>query len=406
MKTKQSRRLGITGLLCLAALFVNAQITITLQPNASRGKDALLTSLARNTNYSDHADFSALAWTNRGSLVHVRALLAFDLSEIPIGAVIEKAYLSLYSYKSPANGAHSTRSGSNKSVLQRVTSPWEEHTVTWNTQPSTTAIGQVYLPASRSAIQNYEQIEVSQLVQDMVNSPGANHGFMLRLAIEEVYRSMIFASSDHLNGALHPKLEVTFSDPVPVDSCVVFQARDKNGKDAALSTLKSNTNYGDHAELSGMVWTNRGVPVVVRSLLAFDLSSIPVGAEIVSANLSLYSYESPANGSHSTRNGTNACVIQRVTSTWEEHTVTWKNQPTTTEFEQVLLPASLSNIQNYEDIDVRALVQKMVDNPSANYGFMLRLFDEQIYRKMIFASSDNKDESLHPRLRVCYNVVP
>ncbi len=44
----------------------NAQ-TLTLQPDAIAGKDALLGSFANTTNYGSHPDQNAVAWTNGGA---------------------------------------------------------------------------------------------------------------------------------------------------------------------------------------------------------------------------------------------------------------------------------------------------------------------------------------------------
>ncbi|MDA3816648.1 MAG: DNRLRE domain-containing protein, partial [Prolixibacteraceae bacterium] len=117
----------------------------------------------------------------------------------------------LFAYDSPANGSHSTMDGSNEAILCRITSPWEENTVTWNNQPSVTTQNQVILPESNSSNQDYLYIDVTNLVMDMLDDPDNSHGFLLKLVIEEHYRSLIFASSDNDNPALHPKLEIYYS---------------------------------------------------------------------------------------------------------------------------------------------------------------------------------------------------
>src|SRR5205823_1863887 len=60
--------------------------------------------------------------------------------------------------------------------------------------------------------------------------------------------------------------------------------------------------------------------------------------------------------------------------------------------------------QDYTNIDVTALVQDMITNPTSNYGLMLQLVDDTAYRKLIFASSDNADPAKHPKLDICYTV--
>ena len=174
--------------------------------------------------------------------------------------------------------------------------------------------------------------------------------------------------------------------------------------DAYIDSRLDDNNYGGHPDFPSLAWTNGGTEVIGRGLINFDFSQIPTGAVILSAKLSLYSYDSPGNQSHSSQSGSNESVLKRITSAWDENSVTWNNQPTTTELNQVFLPESIASIQDYIDLDVRNLVQDIIENPSEGFGFQLSLKEEAFYRKMIFASSDNMDESLHPKLEIVYTI--
>ena len=405
MKTINNKKIVTFLLSLIFCSTINAQTTIIFQPNGSQGKDAFIESRLNNNNYGNHIDFPAMSWTNRGTPVDARGLIDFDLSNIPNGATINSASLSLYSYNSPANGANSTQDGSNRSVLTRITNSWDESTVTWNNQPKTTTQNQVFLPASTNSIQDYLNIDVTNLVQDMIINSNSSYGFLLKLVTEQYYRKMIFASSDNADSTMHPKLEVTFTEATQYNSCITLRPDGAQGKDAFIESRLNNNNYGNHIDFPAMSWTNRGTPVDARGLIDFDLSNIPNGATIDSASLSLYSYSSPANGANSTQDGSNRSVLTRITNYWDESTVTWNNQPTTTTQNQVFLPASTNSIQDYLNIDVTNLVQDMIMNPNSSYGFLLKLVTEQYYRKMIFASSDNADSTLHPKLDICYNIT-
>ena len=188
-----------------------SQTTLTLQPDSVCGKDALIRSLSLNTNFGNNIDFNAHSWTNQGAPVDHRSLIEFDLSYIAASSTIISAYLSLYSYNSPAVGSHSTLSGSNEAVIQRITSPWNENTVTWANQPIGSPINQVILPQSTNPIQDYLNIDVTNLVQDMISTPSTGHGFLFKLITEQYYRRMLFASSDNPINNFHPKLVVTYS---------------------------------------------------------------------------------------------------------------------------------------------------------------------------------------------------
>ncbi|HNW50887.1 MAG TPA: DNRLRE domain-containing protein, partial [Prolixibacteraceae bacterium] len=137
----------------------------------------------------------AMAWTWDGIPGINRGLIKFDLDQLPANSEIVKAELSLYHYEIEDKcWPMSNLSGSNAVYVQRITSDWVEDEVTWNTQPTTTIENQVILPGSSSRTQDYLDIDVTELVNQIVVS-GENYGFMLQLATEEYYRCMIFCSS-------------------------------------------------------------------------------------------------------------------------------------------------------------------------------------------------------------------
>lgn len=208
MKTK----ILITGLLICIVCIGYSQISITLQPDSVLGKDAYIHDLDIYENLGNHQDFAGIAWTCFGPLCVARNLIDFDLSVIPVNSVINSAILSLFHNPTTPNIGHSTLSGSNEAVLQRITSDWDEHKVTWDNQPNTTTQNEVILPQSTNQNEDYPEIDVTAIIQDIINNPPTGFGFMLRLRNENYYRSMIFASSDHSDSTLHPKLVIIYTD--------------------------------------------------------------------------------------------------------------------------------------------------------------------------------------------------
>jgi len=217
MKTKNLYSLFILFLLTVATF---AQTTITLQPDAATGKDTEIfdcVPCGYNTlNFGSKEDFDAIAWTNSGDDVTVRSMIEFDISTIPANSVINDARLTLYHNPTSIEGEHSTLSGSNSALLRRIITSWGENTVVWNTQPFATTNNQVVLPQSSSPIQDYIDIDVTALVQDMMDDPANSFGFMLRLQDETSYRRLIFASSDNLNNSKHPKLVITYTSTIGI----------------------------------------------------------------------------------------------------------------------------------------------------------------------------------------------
>lgn len=186
--------------------------TLTLQPNALDGKDAFINDLQPDTPSGSNPDLPAIAWTNAGLPVVVRGLVQFDLSSLPIGTTINSATFYLYHNPNSQNcsAQHQSLSGSNEGIVSRITTGWDENTVNWNNQPTISEINQVTIPTSTSATQDYA-LDVTQMVQDMVNYPTSSYGFELQLVTESYYRSLIFASSDEPDATNHPKLVINYT---------------------------------------------------------------------------------------------------------------------------------------------------------------------------------------------------
>lgn len=222
------------GLLLLIALFgcaiSYAQTTVILKPNAVVGKDAPIMKFDNNCianidsvtpanmNYANDTVLWMKDWTwsaigcSGGTL---RSLLCFTgLDTIPQNAVILSATLRLYGTNADRNTSYSGAPSnfySNAVVVEQILHPWDENTVTWNTQPPTTTVNQFTIPQSNSQYNwncTVSNPNLVAMVQNMVS--GYNYGFMLRLQTEAHYRNMVFSSSDCSDSTLWPELEVTY----------------------------------------------------------------------------------------------------------------------------------------------------------------------------------------------------
>ncbi|MBX2921431.1 MAG: DNRLRE domain-containing protein [Chitinophagaceae bacterium] len=163
----------------------------------------------------------------------------------------------------------------------------------------------------------------------------------------------------------------------------------------------------DTKEIGAAAWTKNGNPIAIRGIFKFNLSSIPSMATIKTAKLSLYSHPAPINGHHSDEvransGSDNAMLIQRVTSTWSPQTLTFYNQPSSTNTNQVVIPSTNKAFLDLVDIDVTELVKDMTVS-NANYGFFLKLQNETYYNSRIFATSEYSDAGKHPKLVIVYS---
>ncbi|MEV0589694.1 DNRLRE domain-containing protein [Nonomuraea sp. NPDC050310] len=189
-----------------------------------------------NDNYSDpdqwydswngfHLDRMLAGKSNNGS-VRWRSYLRFanlDPGSPWWGAKIENADLRLSNYKSNTCGG-SVGSGM---TVRKVTSPWEEATMTWSTQPSVTTAGQyteygAYSPDCTSTPSMAREGDLWFTVEEIVQSwvDGApNYGFQIAAGNESDNTNWRwFRSKEHTAPApAHdPVLGVDFEMPVTI----------------------------------------------------------------------------------------------------------------------------------------------------------------------------------------------
>ena len=189
---------------------------VTLQPGAADGLDVKVTSLAPTENSASFNYLAIETWTVAGETNIARTLIDFDYSSIPSGATIIKAVLTLYADTTddlsggvypPGHQQHG--GGGNSCKLNRITSPWNKQTVTWQTMPTIEDSASILLPASTSDSEPYS-IDVSNYVKDQLASPGLYYGFLIRLVTEQVYNGLFFYSSQDSHTALHPKMVIEY----------------------------------------------------------------------------------------------------------------------------------------------------------------------------------------------------
>lgn len=192
-------------------------------------------------------------------------------------------------------------------------------------------------------------------------------------------------------------------NPAPQVTLTLQPVNNPNDVGLCLANGVDGTSNG-WQDVPMISWTTGGNSLTIRSLLKFDLSSIPQTSTIESATLYLYSYPSPVpDGNLVDANfGTNnSIVLQRVTSNWASASVTWFNQPAGTSQDQVSVAhTTLSTLDL--TLNVTNLVSTMVSTNS-NYGFLMKLQNENPYTSRMFVSSHSPlSSSKYPKLVVVY----
>lgn len=182
---------------------------------------------------------------------------------------------------------------------------------------------------------------------------------------------------------------------------VIIRPGPENGYDAEVRTDRTDPIWYEDDFIAND-WTANGIAFIQRSLIRFDLSVIPEGAEILDARLSLYCNTS--TGHHQLHAGNNASYLLRITSPWDQYQVNWENQPSTTMTDSIVLPESEFTVQDYLNIDVTSQIDYFYRNPEQNYGFMMQLAEENLYACLVFGSSNHLNPEKRPMLEINYKM--
>ncbi|WP_438032551.1 DNRLRE domain-containing protein [Sorangium sp. So ce204] len=174
--------------------------------------------------------------------------------------------------------------------------------------------------------------------------------------------------------------------------CVTF--RRGLGGDVADATLwQASPTWNDGA--STALSTGTGTGGVRRSLLRFNLASVPASAEIASATLSLYqTYKIESS----------TVRVHRATAAWTESGVTWGNFGGGGQFDPAIAASFVTGgpggTTGFRNVDVTALAQAWVSGELANDGVLI---EEDAVTRSSLRSSESGSSAERPALTICYH---
>ncbi|MBN2441916.1 MAG: DNRLRE domain-containing protein [Spirochaetales bacterium] len=169
-------------------------------------------------------------------------------------------------------------------------------------------------------------------------------------------------------------------------------------QDGRVFEIEPDDAADDATYFASQTWTWSGKEGSVRSLLQFNLNSLPSNAVVTNAWLYLYHHP---DISHSSQSSSNASYLERVTQSWNAGMANWNNQPAVTTTNRVYLSQATSSTQDYT-LNVTAMINDM--RQYGNYGMRLKLATESRYARMYFASSDYTNSAYHPKLVITYTL--
>ncbi len=204
-----------------------------------------------------------------------------------------------------------------------------------------------------------------------------------------------------LFGVVSPPASTAFA--APTAACTTLQPNEAAAKDAWINQEKTTENKNDSTLL---VKTESGK--LNRSLVQFNLASLPSNAKITSAVLSLYVDD--------VRDGNSTVQAHRVTNAWSETGVTWNSRDksaslswTTTggDYDSAVLDseAFVSGVKDYwATFNVTNAAQVWVADPANNHGVILEAAVTSPKSEIKFLSSNDGTASERPKLDVCYSI--
>ena len=155
--------------------------------------------------------------------------------------------------------------------------------------------------------------------------------------------------------------------------------------DSYVRQSSPGLNYGTAAEMR--------VDRQERSFIMFDLSSIPEGATVLSATLTLCLPSNPGGAAIGRTH-----ELRRVTSDWSEMGATWSNQPSVADASAKLtVPAAAQCVSVGVADDVEAWLGGV-----ANYGWRISDQTEANGAAVKYSTREEATADLRPRLDVTY----
>ncbi len=225
------------------------------------------------------------------------ALMKFDLSSVPPGAIVHDATLLLSLVQSDlmaidAYNVTASKVVGRNPVVQQATGYLSDAATGWTPNAcchdgvplAQSDISPPYATVAVDAIPGVKSWPITTMVQEWLADPSSNFGLLLNSDTTKPRdRYRFFASTEHAIAALRPMLRVTFSteeDNIPPTVAITAPAAGQTVSNVAAITA----NASDNAGVSGV---------------QLHLDGAPLGAELTAPYTFNWDTRSVANGQHS-----------------------------------------------------------------------------------------------------------
>jgi RHS repeat-associated protein len=450
-------------------LDLNSQVdTLVLQP--TDGTDVNVTGFFSSVDTT--SQFILFGESPSSPYPDNRSLLRFRLDALPPGIEIIEAKLTLY------GSNHILHPMAGNGALQMIYDAWSaDDTPAQFFALRKENMPRVILDPPLQSDQNY-QLNVTEMVQTMVNTPLVNFGWLLHMEDETgiSYQGFEFWSSKNGDPLLCPKLEIIYCQKMEVNAYISPSRDETQGaahvtvsggvppytyqwntsattkdinnvaaglysltitdgrevsrpkaalinKDCAATTFtlvagedpgfetailrsesfdenSANRNYNSGRLGASYIPSVNGM-TKTRSLLSFDLKSLPAEAEVTSARLFLTGDETDFHGEFRLH-------LVRLTEEWDRKTVTFNNQPLAGDDPSDIIWFDYdATTQTTYDLDVTEHLNKMVKQGNSDNGWILMLPEETENTMEFFSEfmDQGAEKEIRPQL-VIQVVMP
>jgi hypothetical protein len=213
---------------------------ITIQPSPAEGQDTWLSSSDTTLNYGAATDI--IVGNNSAASEARRGMLKFDLSEIPVGSIVNAATMSIYQHAQQDTSTpqlevdYATRSwtegtGNGTASNDGATWPKYEGVNNWSTAGGDFNSSSPPSANALNSIGGWVNFNVSGLTQNWVSGTITNNGAFIKKSVEGLVNDYkTFYSSDYTNDpTLRPKLVIEY---VPAPGSMTLTVNETFNRDA------------------------------------------------------------------------------------------------------------------------------------------------------------------------------
>ncbi|MFC1768800.1 Ig-like domain-containing protein [Nanoarchaeota archaeon] len=212
------------------------------QPDDVAGNDTFIDEKTPTTNYGTNANLNVDPRTGKTK----RAMITWNLSDVPAGVVIESAIMELY-LLTDAGAALNTD-------VVRITQSWSETGVTWNTRPTFDAT--VYDTILVGGTLGWYSWNITTLVTEWYNGTYTNLGLYVKPTTENAGNAndeKTFYSSDEATlTTLRPKLNITWSEYQSPNVTLNSPAPGFQNDSFSLTNITFNCSVTDNVNISNI----------------------------------------------------------------------------------------------------------------------------------------------------------